>query len=432
MKMTLSPTKRAIFAVLPTVVLLCAATIAFRLLERYGVIYTYRIDDQAQYSLGTVEIVPCGMGDCFETLNPGMLKSRFPAKKPRNTFRVFITGGSFMRGDPYIPGRGSDELPPGGIARWMKAYFEMRFPSLKFEVINAASGGANSKLVAHIVNDLVELDPDLIVVGSGNNEGWLPATPFNEALHRWIFYRVLKKTLLPEPDPSERSFFAPQDKDTKAIERGFRQNLRGIGEITSRRRVPLVLCTLPINLKYEGTESSDLHGEPFAKDDPNLEKGDRLFSHNRFEEAITAYAGSINQGCAALKIAKCYETTGRYDLAKKFYKIHVQQIPFNRTRPSYNEFVRRLAAQRGVLLVDLERLLESISPYGIPDTALFKDYCHMHWEGYRMAAEEIVSKIVDAGIVPARPLPAPATDEMIRKYHWEILKSDIKSGDDIR
>ncbi len=430
MKMKLSPLKRTIFTLLPTLMLLSAATAAFWLLERYGVIYTYRIDDQAQYSLDTFEIVPCGMGDCFQTLNPGMIAGRFHAKKSRNTFRIFVTGGSFMRGDPYIPKHGGDDNPPGGIAQWMQAYLEMRFPSMKFEVINAASGGANSKLVGRIVQDLVEMNPDLIVVGCGNNEGWLPSTPFNEALHRWIFYRVLKRTLLHEPDISERPYFAPQDKDTKAIEQNFQRNLQRITKLIKQHGATPALCALPINLKYERTDLSDVHGEPYPKDDQSLMEGDQLFHENKFEEAVAAYASSDNQGYAARKIAKCHEAMGRYDLAEKFYKIHVQQVPLNRTRPSYNGYVRQLAGRQGALLIDLEKLLESRSAHGLPDPALFKDYCHMHWEGYRMMAEEIVAGIIDGANFAQKPLPAPSSDDIIRKYRWEILKSDKMAAAD--
>ncbi len=88
----------------------------------------------------------------------------------------------------------------------------------------------------------------MIFVATGNNEGYLPATTFNQELHKWILYRVMKKALLSEPRPEQRSYFTPQNPDALAISKSFQKNIHRIVKIANELNIPLFLATLPIHL----------------------------------------------------------------------------------------------------------------------------------------------------------------------------------------
>lgn len=67
-----------------------------------------------------------------------MFTSRFPKKKPPDTLRIFVTGGSFAMGTPVTLMNIDERF--GGIGEWMRDELRMRYPQRSIEVINAAAG----------------------------------------------------------------------------------------------------------------------------------------------------------------------------------------------------------------------------------------------------------------------------------------------------
>lgn len=407
-------------------------TLLLTVLEKKKIIDTFRQDDRVNYVAGKfLTVEKTGDGSFYivkdhASDNACMVHSRFPVRKSDKTFRIIITGGSFALGDPYVDLTG-DDLGYGDISSWLRSILESRYPSMKIEVINAAAGGQNTTRVKEVVEDIVNADPDLVIIAVGNNEGYIPATRFNEALHKWVLYRALKKTIKPDPKIDSRSFFPPQDERTKKIEDVFKKNIREMVRMAMDAKVTIGLATMPINLKYSGPNPEVIGREtPFPNDDPWIEKGRRLFDKGKYDEAIKQYAKSDHQAWAASFIAQSYEKAGQYDLAKQFYKIFAQQVPLGRTRPSYNVFIRDVCKEKGRALFDLEKKMENISPNGLPGDKYFWDNCHLHWEGYYKMAEKIASDINELGFIKGKttePLPMPGVQELIKKNNWQAIYS---------
>lgn len=422
--------KYMVFSLVPLVVLFLAGTAVLDFLESREVIETVRQDDRVGYVTNDIlSIDKTDQGDFWviqDTTrdNPGMVESRFPMVKAQDTFRIIITGGSFAMGDPYVdPVQESPEF--GGIRDWLDAILTAQYPSKHFEVINAAAGGQNSARVRQIVDLILQTSPDLVIVATGNNEGYVPATGFNETLHKWVLYRALKKTLLDEPTLKSRRYFPPQDPDSQQIESQFQQSISGIVELAQKSGTPLALCTLPLNLKYQGPIPGEL-GEPtaFPKDDPAINKAQELMAQKKYTEAIVELAESPHQAFSAKLMGECFEALGQKEKAAEFYKIYVQQNPLGRTRPSYNQFIRDISKQAGVILVDLEKVMETATPRGISGDRYFWDNCHLTWQGYFLMAENIVSSLEKAKAIPAaksEPAPYPALDKLIELNHWQML-----------
>lgn len=420
--------RRLVYALVAVALALLLATIVLTLLERGGAIDTERADDRVAYHAGRFLLTETtDAGDFYVLGDATMMTSRFAATKPPDTFRVFITGGSFALGEPYVSPRGTG-VGFGGIADWLRALLEMRFPSRRFEVINAAADGQNSDRIRALVEELVATKPELIVVATGNNEGFVAATRFNQALHQWIVYRALKKTLMPDPPPDERLFFPPQDDNLRKIETRFRQNLEAIAAAAKKQNAPLALATMPIRLRGE-VHNPQYFGDKVLRepeDDPALQRGKQALAQGDYEAALAHFAESENPAYAARYVGQCYEAMGRYDEARQFYKVYVQQNPLGRTRPSYNVFVRELAAKENLLLVDWERALEDLSPHGLPGNEIYFDNCHLQWEGYLALARVLAERIIASGLItvaPGEPLPAPSADEIIERYGWQALRT---------
>jgi len=411
--------RRLLFALIPLVFLLLILTVVFSLLEKEELIETERPDDRILYApLKFIEQEKTEQGLMYVVRNPHMTRGRFPVKKPKNTFRVFVTGGSFALGTPYVIGNPVDDAY-GGIPDWLQAELSWRYPDRVIEVINVSAGAQTTGPVMEIVKDVAALNADAIVVAAGNNDSIAPETVFNEALHKWIIYRVLKKTLLPEPHPFERPLSMPAAKDINLVERAFREHIDGMIRATRNHGVPLILCTLPINLRFDGIAA----GLASTPDEPAFLAGDSLRKEKRYREALEQYAQSRFQGLAALRSAQCLEQLGRLEEAREMYRVSVQVKPITRMRPTYNQYVRAVTKQDGVYLADLAAAYERTDPARIGDPNLFVDNCHMTWRGYYQMAQVVLQAVDNARLLPASEASLPTMEALIEHNGWQALHS---------
>ncbi|MCB1154705.1 hypothetical protein KDL45_13705 [bacterium] len=429
--------RRALFALIPAVAFFLAATVAISMLEKRGVIDTQRPDDQVDLppvhlvsvtenkptppshgmSLDVVDALVARTDQVFRIENPFMVTTEIPVEKAPKTLRVLLTGGSFAMGSPYVNQGQGDDPRPGGIDKWIWAELSARYPDRRFEIVNAAAGAQNSLRVRRVVEEMLVIKPDLVIVLCGNNEGHWPASFLNEKLHGWPLYRAIKKALRPGAKPSERAYFTPQNHTYQASLAEFRKNIRAIVETTGDARVPLILGTLPVNVKYVPFEAR------FYDDLPSIDETQIAALHacrdGRVDEGLEMLAERTGQAWAMRVIGECHELAGRDREARAFYDIYVEQYPFNRIRPSFNAFLRQAAAEaKHVTLVDLDERIAAGSPHGIVDPDLFIDYCHMTWQGYHQCARLIVDAMIAGRLIPGRPGPVPTAEELIQKNNW--------------
>jgi hypothetical protein len=125
---------------------------------------------------------------------------------------------------------------------------------------------------------------------------------------------------------------------------------------------------------------------------------------------------------AAYHEAVKLEKKGDYRRAKELYKSYVEFYPQNRMRPSFNETVRKITREKGLLLADLEKAAEGISPNGIPGKNIFLDYCHMNYRGYYLMSQEVLRVLAEREMIPGNgrePLPPPTMEEIMASSNWE-------------
>ncbi len=411
-----------IFSIIPLFAVLIFATILLKNLEHRDIIYTERPDDLVTYLTGELYEKTLINGKYYYVINqPTMIVSSFPVEKGSNTYRIFLVGESFVMGIPYVDQR-QILSAYGDMSNWLWALLSMRYPNVNFEVINAGGASENSIKISQVVDELIKVHPDLIIIAAGNNEGWVQTTSLNQELHQWAVYRALKKTLLPSVIRSTRPYFAPQDPDTQAIEKQFQKNINHIISSAQKMRVPILFCTMPINWRYDGG-GPQVEMIPMVAHDKFIVDGIKLMDNEQYERANDVFLQSSNSVLAMRYIAELYEKQGQVEKAKDFYRSYVQALPLNRTRPSYNNFIRSIVKEHGLLYVDLESIADNQSPTGIADKELFWDWCHLTWQGYYLMAREIqlvmIDKIFKSKI--GTPLQEPTVQEIIDRYHWQAL-----------
>ena len=288
------------------------------------------------------------------------------------------------------------------------------------------------------VAELVQLEPDLLFVATCNNEGALPPGRVMETLHSQAAYRLLVKWLVPKPDDDQRSTFMLQDPDTEAVRATFRANLEAIAATAHDAGVPLLMATLPVNLRYTGDDWGNVLNQGFLNDQPQrrnadacIQEGIELYQQNQCKQAEQVLQGCDNKAEALRWIGLCAYRRYRFDQARAMLEQSVELIPRGRCRPSFNDIIREVAADAsGVTLVDLEAATQAIAPHGIPGPELFHDNCHMTWDGYEAMARAVEAALSEGGFHPPGPRsegePRPAID--IAREHDLLTTHDPRTA----
>jgi tetratricopeptide (TPR) repeat protein len=175
----------------------------------------------------------------------------------------------------------------------------------------------------------------------------------------------------------------------------FEENLRDIvGRVQARGRTA-VLCTVPANLRdwtpYQSafdearsqTQRDDVIAT-LADGRKRLEAGDATSAIQQLE---SARARAPEHAEVQFVLGRAYEAAGRWDEAKDAYvRARDADAQPARVISSINESTRRVAAETGAVLVDVERLFEDASPHALVGFNLIEDYVHPNPRGHRLIA----------------------------------------------
>jgi lysophospholipase L1-like esterase len=301
----------------------------------------------------------------------------------------------------------------------MSQLLEARYPSVTFEVMNAGANGQGSYRVSQVVEELVRAQPDLVVVAVGNNEGVVPLLGASRELNDWILYRFVKKAVLPEPAREDRPAWPVQALSPGRIEAAFVANVGRMVAAARAADVPLALATLPLNVV---DIANTITAPELSQADPACRASVALAGQGQCDRGLEAGAACPQPFLVAARGAECLRAAGRYDEARELYEVAIQVDPRGRTRPSYNDALRRIARDERLLLVDLDAGMRARSPNGLPGSPPFIDAVHLTCMGYLPVARDIVETIVAAGLVHggwSEPRPSPSAAELLERHPWD-------------
>lgn len=470
MKRELSLRRKLAFAAVCLIAALVGGELLIEAADRLGWIDTHRREDQAHYVEGALFQRTGDVWTNTEYGDEGMTRMEFAVDKG-DGWRMFVLGASFAEGTPWGCCEPDGRERPGGLASLIRTLLQHRYDRRPLEVLPATTGGAASGRVAQVAEQVVDLEPDVLLVATCNNEGALTRDTLREELHQLGGYRFLTGLVAGEPDDAGRSYYTPQHADLDAVRADYRANLERILDAAGERGVTVMLATLPVNLRYLGFERGhsaedgawqyptrevpanfweamncadrgdyDRASEVLAEFEPTfpeffavrgqvrLATGDldgglsdmRTFWGDCLGDAFDAFyreryaeAGELLERCDELPEVTRYRGLvafhqGDHEEARRWLTQSVELLPSNRCRPSFNALIREVAASRdGVVLVDLERAAERASPGGVPGPELFVDYCHMTQYGYALMADEIVATAQRASLGLGDPVAEP-------------------------
>jgi tetratricopeptide (TPR) repeat protein len=379
-----------------------------------------------------------------------------PATKPAGAYRIFVLGESAAQGFPD---------PASSFPRVLEVMLREHYPDTSFEVVNTAVTAINSHVILPIARECAGHQPDLFIVYAGNNE---VVGPFGAAnvigrfspslflIRSNVAVRGLRTGQLlsdavrrlglgqdaPKFWGGMEMFLTSQvragDANLRQTYAHFRQNLDDICQAGTGAGAPVIVCTVPVNLKdcapFASLHAPDLTPEQTSAWDSAYSAGKALEAAGKWADAVSRYeeADRIGDRFADLqfRLARCHAALGNTAAAGSGYALarDLDTVRF-RADTTINETIRRVADERasdGVHLLDAERDLAAASPGGVPGEDLFFEHVHLNFHGNYLLARSVFQRLQD--VLPAsirdrakgapEPLPEAACAERLAYTKW--------------
>jgi tetratricopeptide (TPR) repeat protein len=452
--MKVSLTKKLVFSVVTTIVLLVALETVLALAGVRPVLC-----DEDPY-VGFSSNIPLFVEQPGPDGKPTMVTAknklplfnlqRFDRNKSADTYRVFCVGGSTTFGRPY------DDTT--SFCGWLREMLPKADPARKWELINAGGVSYASYRVAAVMEELVRYEPDLFIIYSGHNEflerrtyGRIIKTPEamrglgaiasrmrtyafarralgaiggkakTKATHRADLPGEVKTILENSVGPEE---YHRDGELRRQVLDHYRYNMMRMVDIARSAVAKVILVTLASNMRHCSpfkSEHRDTLGE--AERDAFRTLYDRAAESHaeaRWGEALTAIdrALSIDDRYAHAHYLRGRILWGlhRYTQAKEAFERAMDEdvCPLRALKPLL-DIITEVASEKDVPVVDFVGLVERLSEYGTPGEKLFLDHAHPTIEGNRRLALALLEMMSRQQIVQLADTWGDAEIERIRE-----------------
>jgi tetratricopeptide (TPR) repeat protein len=363
---------------------------------------------------------------------------RIVPAKPEGTIRIFILGESAAQGVPE---------PAFGFGPILETMLRVRYPEVKFDIINAAMTAINSHVILEIARDCADHQPDLFVVYMGNNEVIGPFGP-GTVFQKWnpglqfirVNLRMKSLRIVQLLGDVMRPFYhekisarwggmemfmgnpvTADDPRLAAVYENFRRNLDDISSVGRKAGAAVILSTVAVNLKdcppFVSHHRAGISNADLEEWESIYRSGIEQEYNKRWLEALVKYetAARIDDRFAELhfRMGRCLASEGRVGEAKeKFQKARDLDVLRFRADTKINRTIREVAATQannGIYWVDSE---QSLAAGGIPGADLFFEHVHLTFEGNYLLARTILDRVEAA--LP-RLAPFRKTDSILSK-----------------
>jgi tetratricopeptide (TPR) repeat protein len=351
-------------------------------------------------------------------------KDLFLKEKPENGYRIFVLGGSTAAGFPY----GNNLMFPRVLWRRLQD----TFPEKRIEVVNTAMSAVNSYTMLDFVDEILEYEPDLILIYMGHNEfyGALGVGSLESIGHSRFLIKAYMKIqhlrlfrLLRELINRVMSVFKKNDVDSpenltatlmerivseqviplgsELYERGrkqFRSNLEEILQEATQANVPVVLSELVSNVGEQ---------PPF-----------RSVQSDAFPPAEQVY-----------EQAQQLESRGDYNKARQLY-LRAKDLDALRFRATedFNNIIYEAASRYKVPVVPMKRIFEENSPHGIIGNELILEHLHPNVDGYFLMADGFYRTLRAEGYIDSKWDSSYIQPAAVYRKDWGITALDTVYG----
>ncbi len=323
----------------------------------------------------------------------------FKKEKPKNTFRIFIVGEKINYQRPHNPNAGFTHI--------LNYNLQHLFKDKNIELVNVAFDSSSSFELSRVCNQLLNYEPDLVMLCPGKDEFYgenaypnnvLTGNPeFDNFLTRTHLYKGIRKLF-----PSAKSGIAINNVLFRKTVENFEINLDKIVLSLQDKSIPVILVNnvsnlldvVPQNIGFSSPDSSSL--------EKVFETGEKAYSEKDYDKAYACFS-KINRkekyhpltlfylGHLALK-------NKDFKSAEDYFKQSADCDPVKLRIPTQiNNAVFRIASTRNCPLIDAEKLFFQASANGIPGNELFLDEQTLNLRGNALLANGCLQTILKEG-----------------------------------
>ena len=353
---------------------------------------------------------------------------QFPARKSSAVIRIFCLGGSTTYGRPYDDGT--------SYCGWLRAFLPAVDPSRQWEVINAGGVSYASYRIARLMEEIVDLEPDLVIVYPGHNEflekrtyGKLLDTPefvrdVASVASRTRLYSLMSDFTYDQGDVLSTEVQAVLDRSVgpeeyrrddemrDAVLEHFRTSLERIAQLVQRAGAQMILITPASNVRDFSPFKSE-PGAALTEEEVRDVKLRKLAAKAAISEGDPTTGASLTEQALSIDArdpellflhGKALHALGRIDEAHRFLvAARDEDIAPLRALTPIVEIVAEVSRDRDTGFVDFVHMLEEESSDGIPGSEMFLDHVHPTIERNRTLALALVDEMIDRAIVSAGP-----------------------------
>ncbi len=346
----------------------------------------------------------------------------FLKEKPENGFRVFVLGSSTVLGFPY-----DQNLM---FSRILQERLQDCYPEKKMEVINTAITAINSFTLLDFIDDVLEEDPDAILIYAGHNEfygafgiGSVEKTSKYRSLtflHLDLlslrFYQLLRNAITGigglvsgnNTKQGVRGILMKVIADNKEIGykskiynigiENYRKNIDHLLKKAKRKNVPVFISNLISNVK-------DL--KPFCS-----------VATTDYPLALDIYNSGVKS-----------EREGNFEIAKENY-YRAKDLDCIRFRASeeINEIIHELAVKYNANLVPMKSNYEEASANRLIGNNLLTEHVHPNIEGYFLMADAFFNELAESKIIGEKLSPVYYKNSSYYKKNWGYTELDSLVG----
>ena len=371
----------------------------------------------------------------------------FADPKADDTVRIVLLGGSAMQGYPQ----------PRALSNgaFLQAMLEQLWDDRAVEVLNFSATAVASYPVKCFLASVLDHDPDLVIVMTGNNEYYGaygvaslrgPArSPTGMRMARWTRSLGLVQWWQSGPAPQRGAestgplmermaagLVGPHDSRRDAAARSLRAHLQEMEARCAERDVPLMLCTLPAN-ERDMAPIGDLAATLESSESASELRNDLADALDRSkEESVSATSAwhelaekHPDEAIVHYRLAQMLEASGDRDGAIAEYSRarDLDTMPW-RASSTLNQVVRETTTDGDAVLCDMDAAFRQVSPQGAAGWELMDDHVHMSLAGQALFARTIVEAMAR---LPGRLHVDP--EKVAALPDWRVFAEQLGAND---
>ena len=391
-------------------------------------------------------------------------KDSFPAQKPPDQTRIFVLGGSTVQGRPY-------EIHTA-FSTWLELSLKAAEPDRDWDVINCGGISYASYRLVPILQEVLQYEPDLIIVCTGHNE-FLEDRTYDsiknrstvlswpaEQVSRLRTYNILRgkylaitkqndtavsperPTLGPEVDArldvkgGIEKYHRDDDWRQGVIEH-FTHNLKRMVHITNKAKVPLIYVCPVSNLDWPPFKA--MPGEDLSSDD-------RAHFETLLQQFQQTPAQDIEEKISVLErmrsidnrhplvhyeLGQWYREARMYPQARQSFERAIEEdiCPLRMLAPMRKNMIT-VAESLNVPLVNVHALFTQRSKHNITnDQWLMIDHVHPSITGHKLVAEKLLHVMEKQNMVSTQSGWESVRDQSYQQQMKNLHPSYFSKGE---